>query len=138
MNASRRDPNDLRIDGAIDDLRALILARYPEAMFYVFNDEDSGDICLNATVDIDDTDDVMDVVIDRLVEIQVDEELPIWVTVALPLERAVERFRAQQQRGWSAADGPSAAEIMGETIADAAAEDDLLLPPAAPKRRRRR
>jgi hypothetical protein len=47
-------------------------------------------------VDIADTDEVIDVIGDRLVELQVDEGLPLYVTPLRPIERVVAEFRKRE------------------------------------------
>jgi hypothetical protein len=48
-------------------------------------------------VDIADTDQVIDLVGDRLVELQADECLPVYVTPLRPIERVVAQLREQEQ-----------------------------------------
>ena len=48
------------------------------------------------TVDIADTDEVMDVIGDRLVELQVTEGLPVYVTPLRPITRVVAELREQE------------------------------------------
>ena len=76
----------------------MIAAVYPGTAFEVTSGEDDPDIIqLIATVDVEDTDDVMDVVIDRLLELEVDEGLPIYlVPIHLP-ERVLSRLRSESQ-----------------------------------------
>jgi hypothetical protein len=50
-------------------------------------------IYLITTVDIADTGDVIAVVGDRLVELQVDEGLPVYVTPLRPIERVIAELR---------------------------------------------
>ena len=49
------------------------------------------------TVDIADTDEVIDVVGDRLVELQVDEGLPIYVSPLRPIQRVIAELREREQ-----------------------------------------
>ncbi len=71
--------DDPRIRVAIDELRELVRARYPAATFDVFEGEDPDGVYLRATVDIEDLDEVMDVVIDALYDIQVERDLPVYI-----------------------------------------------------------
>ena len=48
------------------------------------------------SVDIADTDEVISVVGDRLVEMQVDEGLPVYVTPLRPIERVVAELRNRE------------------------------------------
>jgi hypothetical protein len=53
----------------------------------VSSGDDPEGIYLDAGVDVDDTDDVMDVIVDRLLELQVEEQLPVYVVLTRTLER---------------------------------------------------
>ncbi len=64
---------------AVEELKQLITARFPQAAFAIEEGFDPEGIYLVTTVDIADTDDVIAVVGDRLVELQVDEGLPVYV-----------------------------------------------------------
>jgi hypothetical protein len=79
MVAERHLDQDPRIEAALQELRALIHARYPTAAFLTFPGDDPAGMYLQAVVDVEDTDEVVDVIIDRLLAMQVDEGLPIYV-----------------------------------------------------------
>ena len=81
---------------AIDELKRLITARFPQATFVVEEGFDPEGVYLVTTVDIADTDDVIAVVGDRLVEMQVEEGLPVYVTPLRPLERVVAELRKRE------------------------------------------
>jgi hypothetical protein len=87
---------------AVQELQALISARYPDAAFAVFERNDPDGIRLQATVDLEDTDEVMDAVVDALFDIQVERGLPVYVVTEQPLQRVVERIGAEP-RGASSA-----------------------------------
>ena len=87
-----------RAQAALDELQALIAARFPQATFTVHKGYEPAGIYLVTTVDTDDTDEVVEVFIDRLVDIQVEDGIPVYVTVRQPRERAIARFREQQSR----------------------------------------
>lgn len=70
---------DRRTQHVIAELEGLIRHRYPEAAFAVSRGDDPEGIYLTATVDIEDTDLVLDTVVDRLLQLQVEEQLPIYV-----------------------------------------------------------
>ena len=72
---------------AIAEMKSMILAHYPDATFVVSDGEDSVGTYLTVTVDVDDLDEVFDVVVERLLEMQVDEFLPFYVLVVHPIER---------------------------------------------------
>lgn len=102
MNQGRTNPPhqqsvehaDTRVQQAIDELRELVHRRYPTARFEISRGEDDpASIHLLTEVDVDDPDDVLDLVIDRVVDLQVNEHLPIHV---IPL-RTPERVLAALQ-----------------------------------------
>ena len=71
---------DGRMEAAVAELQALIGQRYPDATFSLSHPEDEPtSVELTAVVDVDDPDEVLDLVIDRVVQLQVDEQLPIHV-----------------------------------------------------------
>jgi hypothetical protein len=85
-----------RAQAALDELQAMIAARFPQATFNVHKGYEPAGIYLVATVDIVDLDEVVEVFIDRLVEIQVEDGIPVYVTPVRPLERNLEQLREQQ------------------------------------------
>jgi hypothetical protein len=85
-----------RLEKAVEELKGRIIARFPQASFVVEEGFDPQGIYLVATVDITDTDEVIDIVGDRLVELQVDEGLPVYVTPLRPIERVVADLRARE------------------------------------------
>lgn len=91
------DGNDPRIQAALAELRELILTHFPDATFTVTRGEDPEGIYLTPTVDVDDLSDVIDVFIERLVDFQVDEGLPINVVPDQPLERVIALLRKKEQ-----------------------------------------
>lgn len=98
-----------RAQAALDELRTMIATRYPEAAFAVYTWYESAGIYLEATVDIDDVDEVFQVVVDRLVDIQVKDGIPVYVRVNQPRERVLAQFREQQSR---VVPGPAADRIV--------------------------
>ena len=85
-----------RMEEAVHELKGLITAHFPQAAFVVEEGFDPEGIYLLATVDIADTDDVIAVVGDRLVELQVDEGLPLYVTPLRPIERVIAELRKRE------------------------------------------
>src|SRR5687767_2242232 len=85
-----------RMQAAIDELKGLITTRFPQAAFVIEEGFDPEGVYLITTVDIADTDDVIAVIGDRLVELQVDEGLPVYVTPLRPIERVVAELRNRQ------------------------------------------
>jgi hypothetical protein len=94
------DLRDQWIQQAISELEGLIRSRYPSATFAVGIGDDPEGVYLVPTVDVEDTDVVMDVVIDRLLQLQIDEGLPVYVVPIRPLERVLAEMRqAEAHRG---------------------------------------
>jgi hypothetical protein len=85
-----------RMEEALHELKGLITARFPQATFVVEEGFDPEGIYLVTTVDIADTDEVTAVVGDRLVELQVNEDLPVYVTPLRPIERVVAQLRKRE------------------------------------------
>jgi hypothetical protein len=85
-----------RMEDAVHELQGLITARFPQAAFVVEEGFDPEGIYLVTTVDIADTDEVIAVVGDRLVELQVDEGLPVYVTPLRPIERVAAQLQERE------------------------------------------
>src|SRR5688572_23385553 len=85
-----------RMQDAVEELKRLITARFPQAAFVVEEGFDPEGIYLVTTVDIADTDEVIAVVGDRLVALQVDEGLAIYVTPLRPIERVMAELRKRE------------------------------------------
>ena len=86
---SRQPTTDPRIDRALSGLEELVRSHFPQAVFDVSHGDDPPGTYLWATVDVEDTDDVMNVVVDRLLEIQVDDQLPIYFVPQQPAARCL-------------------------------------------------
>lgn len=89
MNPMRTSRNsetsgDPRTVSAIEELIALVRSQYPEATFDVGKGEDPSGTYIWAVVDVEDTDAVLDVVIDRLLEMQIEKHLPIYLIPTRP------------------------------------------------------
>ena len=96
MRQERSIPLTPAMEKAVNELKGSICERFPQASFVVEEGFDPKGIYLVTTVDIADTDEVMDVVGDRLVELQVDESLPIYVTPLRPIQRVVAELRERE------------------------------------------
>jgi hypothetical protein len=81
---------------ALHELKSLITARVPQTAFVVEEGVDPEGIYLVTTVDIPDTDEVMAVVGDRLLELQVEDGLPVSGTPLRPIERVVAPLRERE------------------------------------------
>jgi hypothetical protein len=84
------------MEEAVHELQRLITVRFPQASFVVEEGCDPEGIYLVTTVDIADTDEVMDVIGDRLVELQVTEGLPVYVTPLRPIKHVVAQLRERE------------------------------------------
>lgn len=84
----------LRTQGAIAELQELIRSNFPTTTFTVGEAEDPDGIYVRAIVDVDDPDEVTEVFIDRMIDLQVEEGLPIYV---VPV-RTPERIGALRER----------------------------------------
>jgi len=94
MSVARSYDPDPRLAPALDELRAMIKVRYPQATFELSRGtDDPAAVHLIAVVDVVDTDEVVDLVIDRMMELQIEEGLPIFVIPTRPVERALETLR---------------------------------------------
>jgi hypothetical protein len=87
MRAEQRDLSTPRMQAAIEELQRLIQQHYPEATFQVEAGDDPTGMYVLATVDIEDTDVVVEVYIDRLLDLQIDEGVPVYVVPTRPLAR---------------------------------------------------
>lgn len=87
------DAADPRIQAAVAELRALIAARYPEAAFSIFHGDEPDGIYLRVVIDVADLDGVTDLYMDRLVDLQVEGGLPVYVALDWPLTRVQEQVR---------------------------------------------
>jgi hypothetical protein len=95
VSVQRALQDDPRLLTAAAELREMIAARYPEATFEVTSGDDPAGLYLIPTVDVDDTDEVADVIAGRLLALQVDEELPVYVFPVRPLARVLAEASTQ-------------------------------------------
>src|SRR6266571_4838776 len=82
------------------ELEGVITRHYPSATFSLRRGSDApSSINILATVAVDDPDDVLEKVLDRVVELNVDEGIPVHVIPLRTLERiAAYRRRARPRR----------------------------------------
>ena len=93
MTPEQEPPIDARTQAALAELQEMLLRHYPDATFRVSRGQDDPDcIHLVMTVDVEDTDVVLDTVIDRVMELQIEEELPVHVIPIRPLERVLQEM----------------------------------------------
>ena len=87
-----------RMQGALAELRVLIRTHYPHARFSVARGHDEPEnVHLITTVDLEDADEVLDLVIDRVVELQVEERIPVHVIPVRPARRVLEALRERER-----------------------------------------
>src|SRR5262245_33091082 len=96
MKQERSVPLTPAMEKAINELQETISERFPQASFVVEEGFDPKGVYLVTTVDIADTDEVMEVVGDRLVELQVDEGLLLYVTPLRPIQRVIAELRERE------------------------------------------
>jgi hypothetical protein len=90
-----------RMQQALAELQGIIAQHYPTATFAVHRGEDDPEaVHLTTTVDLDDPDEVLDVVIARVLELQGAEQLPVYlIPVRTPERVAALRRALAQARG---------------------------------------
>jgi hypothetical protein len=89
MSVERTPSDDPRLLAAALELRDAITAQYPNATFELTSGDDPAGLYLIPTVDVQDTEEVAEVVAHRLLALQVDEGLPVYVFPIRPLARVL-------------------------------------------------
>jgi hypothetical protein len=89
---------DLKMKSAVSELQELIFSRYPSTTFTVGEVEDPNGVYMRAIVDVDDTDEVTEVFIDRMIDLQVEDGLPIYVVPVRTPERIAAHRRQLEAR----------------------------------------
>jgi hypothetical protein len=84
------------MEEAVTELQMLILSHYPSTVFSVGEAEDPEGLYVRAIVDIDDPDEVMEIFIDRMIDLQVEDGLPIYVVPVRTPERTIALRQRQQ------------------------------------------
>jgi hypothetical protein len=88
-----------RMSAAVNELQTAISSVFPEAQFELYAFDDPEGLYIRTTVDIDDTDQVIDTIIDRLVTFQFEDLLPIHVIpVRTPERQAALREKQNAER----------------------------------------
>jgi hypothetical protein len=86
-----------KLQAAVDELAAMIGARYPSAQFQVSrHPEEATTVLLEAIVDIDDTDQVVDLVFERMEQLRIAEGVPILVIPLRTPERVAKLLKEMQ------------------------------------------
>lgn len=86
---------------AIVELQELIRSHYSTTAFTVGEAEDPDGIYMRAIVDVDDPEEVTQVFIDRMIDLQVEDGLPIYVVPVCTRERIVALHQWQWGNGRS-------------------------------------
>lgn len=99
MTVEHDHRSDLKMQAAVTELQELIRAHYPTATFTVGEAENPDGVYMRAIVDVDDTDEVTEVFIDRMIDLQVEDGLPLYVVpVRTPARIAALRQQQQEDR----------------------------------------
>lgn len=94
MNAIETlDHSEAQLMAALEELREMILALYPHATFSTRHGDDPVGVYLRAEVDVENLIDIVDVVLGRRVDMQVDEGLPIELVPVRPIQREIANLR---------------------------------------------
>lgn len=98
MSLEHDEHLDPRTQLAIDEVCGVIQQHYPGAQFQITRGHDEPvNVHLVTTVDLDDPDEVLDRVNDRLVELQVDERIALYVIPVRPPERILASLQAERR-----------------------------------------
>jgi hypothetical protein len=88
-----------RMQAAIAELQELIRAHHPSVTFTVGEAWDPDGVYVRAIVDVDDSDEITELFIDRMIDLQVEDGLPLYVVpVRTPERRAALCQREQAAR----------------------------------------
>ncbi len=93
------------MQAAIAGMKAFILERFPEATFRAFVGDEPLGVYLATTVDVDDPDELLDVVIERVLDLQVEQGIPLHV---LPLRTPERNAKMIAEQANTALGAPSA------------------------------
>ena len=94
MRTKKLRASDPRMKAAIEELKATILQAYPGTNIDVEPGDDPEGIYLWANVDPEDSLDLIDLISERVVDLQVDEGLPVYV---IPGESMWGAWRKEQK-----------------------------------------
>lgn len=90
---------DERTQRAVEELKAAIAGEYPTATFELARGQDDpASIHLTTTVDLEDAFEVLDKIIDRVVDLQVEAGIPLHVIPVRPPERVRAEREAQRSQ----------------------------------------
>ena len=99
MKEERLQRLNPKILGAIEELEGIVRDRYPDTTFEVARAADEPEsILIWATVDVDDPDEVADPVLDRMLELQIDDGIPVHLVPIRTPERVLASREAEPRR----------------------------------------
>lgn len=91
---------DPRMRATLEELKGMIRERYPTAAFAIARSpEEPDNVHLRTIVDLDDADEVLDLVAERLLELQVEEKVPVHVIPIRTPERVMAAMRLEPAVG---------------------------------------
>jgi hypothetical protein len=86
-----------KVQAAAEELAGLISEHYPSTQFQLSrHPEEPGTVLLEAIVDVDDTDAVVDLIIDRMTELRTEAEVPLLVLPLRTPERVAKLLQDMQ------------------------------------------
>lgn len=98
MSREQLEGLDPHVVDALQELEGIVTRRYPGTTFEVARAADEPEsILLWATVDVDDPDEVIDLVLDRMLEMQIDDGLPVHLVPIRTSERILAELRAESR-----------------------------------------
>lgn len=92
------DLDDPKLHQAAEDIAARIRRDYPDAQISIEENLDPPKLYVVATVDLYDTDPVFDSYVDRLIDYQIEDRLPLDVIVYRTPEREQEVLERERDR----------------------------------------
>jgi hypothetical protein len=99
MKTERKVLISPREKAALAELQGIIREHYPAALFSVRRGvDDPAAVELWTTVDVEDTDLLLDHVIDRVMELQIEDGLPVHVIPVRPRARVLAMRKAEVKR----------------------------------------
>jgi hypothetical protein len=119
MTAEPSDRLDQRTRRALTELQDTIIERYPATTFEVSQGaDDPSSIHLIAIVDAYDPDEVGELVLDRVIDLQVDDGIPIHVIPIRTPERVAADLRSRERLGRGARRRLSLRDVMNRSETD--------------------
>ena len=86
-----------RIQEVLEEFKELISREYPEATFDIEVGGEPDGVYLIVIVDLEDTEEVLNVVMDRMLEVQIEERLPVYVLPLRPVGTKDDPARHREQ-----------------------------------------